>query len=113
MTTAKDVLTCDACRGSIDELQSAMIDWETADYGGQVTALALNHKGRCDQDLLYSAELVWFSEPASALRRLAELCENYQWTAEQLSKLTKIAWAASAVGKPRDRARAKSWDNAF
>lgn len=108
--SARAVLTCDACRTPIENQGLAMVKW-CADVDGAVSSVMLVHKGRCDDrhdNHGYWDELIRLAHPAWALRKLVDLTRHYSFTADQSTKLIRIAWAASALSSDDEKVSSES-----
>jgi hypothetical protein len=106
--TARSVLTCDVCRGAIDDVRAASVCWHTADKSNAVASMALVHE-RCDASCLYlSIDLESLADPMASLRWLADVLVSYKWGAPQLRRLVLIAWATTIVGA-NERQRSAEW----
>ena len=91
---ASDVLTCDVCKGPIDDLPAAMLFWSLGEDLRTVSALRLAHKRHRSNDAFrHSLELWWMTDPSDALRHLADRVVGYEWPAAMLKRFVLVAWA--------------------
>lgn len=118
------VLQCEHCDGVIaaGELGGAMFFWDGAPAPAPVRAASLLHKLCVDRssdfgrhrhpyvrdgegDFGLSIELDSFADPGAALWHLARLSLDFNFTAEQLAELVRVAWATSINANSEERER--------
>jgi len=123
MTTAADVLRCDHCRCTIDDLETGMLYWrprareeeDAKDLSLQVAHKRCQERRRSEDRELgeYSAELYWFADQACAALRIADMAIDFAFSAEELKRLILLTWAVPIVGSNKNQEDAQRFAEFF